>query len=142
MRSSFLSVVPSDLFHRDRGATFQGCLVFLLILATIAWLGFTFGEAGWNYLEVRQKTREALNWAVAGNPKTDREIIQKVIDNSREAEVFLTNRNIKVTHTAETLNITVSWERDVDLPFYTVPLDLTFTLSEIKRWYRGGLVVK
>lgn len=142
MRSTHLTGEGKNRPHRNRGATFQGCLLSILLVAALAWMGFTFGQAGWTYLDVRQKTREALNWAVAGNPKPDSTIIQKVIDNTREAGVELTSRNVKITHTSENLNITVAWLQEVELPFYTVPLNLKFTLSEIKRWYRGGLVVK
>jgi hypothetical protein len=125
-----------------RGAATGGCVLFIIGVAVLGYIGFKFGEAGWNYLEVRQKVREALNWAVAGAPKTEAEIIQKVIGNAREIGTEFSPDNIRIEQTPDILTIVVFWPEEVEFPYYTLPLNFKMSLSEVKRWHRGGLVVK
>ncbi len=125
-----------------RGAIQSGCLVFLVMVAVLGYLGFKFGEPCWEYIETRQKIREALNWAVANQEKPDTEILQKVLVKTEDTNVDIRQQNIKILHEGNLLTISVSWKREVALPRYTVPLHFRVTLSEEKRWGRGGLVIK
>ena len=83
-----------------------------------------------------------MTWAAAGNAKTEGDIVQKVITLVLAADVELKPRNIKVTHSGENLTIAASWTHDVEFPGYVYPLDFQVKLSEIKRWGRGGLVLR
>jgi len=125
-----------------RGAGAVGCLLFILIIGVLAYVGFKFGEAYWEYFEVRHKTREALNWAAAGKPKYDPDIVQQVIVNAKDVGVELFPRNIQIMHSTETLTIIVSWSQDVEFPYYTYPLQFKTTQTEEKRWHKGKLVIK
>ncbi len=127
---------------QNRGAVLSGCLLFLVIVAALGYVGYKIGEPCWEYLEVRQKTKEALNWAAAGQPKPEAEIIQKVIANNRETNVDIRERNVRIIPDQNLLIINVSWKREVPFPFYTLPLNFRVTLSEEKRWHRGGLIIK
>jgi hypothetical protein len=91
---------------------------------------------------VRQKIRETLNWAVAGQAKSDGEIFQKVVANVRQAGLELKPRDVKITHSGENLTISASWTREIEFPGYTLPLNFSVSLTEIKRWTRGGLIIK
>ena len=125
-----------------RGATAFGCLIFLILVAVLLYAGFKFGEAGWNYFEVKYKIREALNWAAAGKYKTEVEISQKVIARVAEAGIQLKPRNIKIQQTKDSLIISVAWERQVDFPYYSFPLNFDVTLTEEKRWEKGPLILR
>lgn len=125
-----------------RGVTTMGCLVFILIAGIIVYVGFKVGEAYWSFFEVRYKTQEALNWAVAGSPKTEAEITQRVIINTSEVGIELSPQNIQISQTEDTLTITVSWGREVEFPYYTLPLDFNTTQTGELRWYKGGIVIK
>lgn len=125
-----------------RGASSMGCLFFLLIAGVVGYVGFKVGEAYWNYFEVRQKTREVLNWAAASPPKTETEIMQRVIVKAVEVGVELSPRNIQIMQTPDTLTIIVSWSQEVEFPYYTLPLNFKTTQTEEKRWYKGGLIIK
>ena len=125
-----------------RGAATGGCLLFIIGIAVLGYIGFKFGDAYWNYLEVRQKAREALNWAVAGSPKAEIEILQKVIGNARDIGMEFSPDNIQIKQTTDTLTLIVSWVQEVDFPYYTFPLKFKLTLSEVKRWHKGGLILK
>jgi hypothetical protein len=124
------------------GASTMGCLVFILIAGVIVYVGLRVGEAYWSFFEVRHKTQEALNWAVAGSAKSEAEIMQKVITNVTEVGVALSSENIQITQTTDTLTITVSWGQEVEFPYYKLPLDFSTTQTEEKRWQKGGLVIK
>jgi hypothetical protein len=125
-----------------RGASTMGCLVFILIAGVVGFVGFKVGEAYWNFFEVRYKIQEALNWAVVRPPKSDPDITQRVIANAAEVGFQFSPENIKITHTADTLTIVVSWTQEVEFPYYTLPLSFTTTQTEEKRWDKGGLVIK
>ena len=131
-----------DFPSRHRGTTALGCLVFIILIAGIGYGGIKIGKAYWNYFELRQKTREALGWAVAGSPKPEGEIVNMVIAKASEVGVGLANRDIHIIQTSDTLTITISWIQPVEFPYYTLPLKHRVALTEIKRWYKGGLVVK
>ncbi len=131
----------SHLF-RNQGAGTLGCLFFLVLIAILGYVILKFGEAGWDYVQVRQKSKEAMNWAVSGKDKSHTEIVQKVIHNALEAGIELTPRNVHVKETTDMLIMTVSWVREIDFPYYTYPLKLSLTHTDVKRWRRGGLIIK
>jgi hypothetical protein len=127
---------------RNRGMATSGCLVLVIFIALLAYAGFKAGEAYWTYYQVREQVREVLTWAVAGQPKNEATIIQKVISDAGDVGVQVKPRNVRITQTAETLALTVSWVQVLQFPSYSYPLRMEVNLSEIKRWHRGGLVVK
>jgi hypothetical protein len=129
-------------FLSSQGAAFSGCLLFLVVIAVLGYAGFKIGEPCWEYLEMREKVREALNWAVAGAAKSDAEILQKILVKTENTNVDIRQQNIKIIHEAKLLTIAVSWKREVIFPGYTLPLRFRVSLSEEKRWSRGGLILK
>lgn len=126
----------------SRGGSLTGCLLFLLIAVILAFFGFKFGEAAWDYMNLRQKTKETLNWAVAEPPKTEMQIAQKVIANALDANIELNPKNVQIKQTSGSLTITVSWTRYVELHYYTYPWAFRISQTDIKRWGRGGLLIK
>ena len=126
----------------NRGGALSGCLVFVVIVAALGYVGFKFGEPCWEYLQVRQKTREALTWAAAGQAKPDAQILQKVLIQTEDINVDIRQQNVKIIHDPDLLTIRVSWKREVVFPMYTLPLNFHVTLSEQKRWVRGPLILK
>ena len=89
MRIFAKSFAQRSLLAQSRGRSAFGCLVFLIVIGAVGYVGFKFGEAGWEYMDVRQKVREALNWAVANNAKTDAEMVQRISKDVREAGLEL-----------------------------------------------------
>jgi len=142
MTGFFLHQKSRSRTRNDVGITTPGCLVLLILIVIVGFLGFKFGEAFWTYYQVREQVRQALTWTVAGGPKPEAEIVQRVISEVRSEEVQLTPRNVRITQTSDSLTLIVSWTQEVELPFYTYPIDFEVSLTEIKRWGRGGLVVK
>jgi hypothetical protein len=142
MKSAGKLSVRAGLLGNRRGASALGCLFFLVILGALGYVGFKVGTVYWDYFEARHKIREALNWAVAGQPKSDGEIAQKVIAFVRQTGLELKPKDIKIIHSGEELTVTASWKREVEFPGYTLPLNFSVSLTEIKRWTRGGLIIK
>jgi hypothetical protein len=122
--------------------TAMGCLVWLILISIVGFVGYKFGEAFWTYYQVREQVRQALTWTVAGSAKPEPAIVQKVISQVKAAEVTLTPRNIRIIQTSDSLTLLVTWTQEVEFPFYTYPLNFEVSLTEIKRWDRGGLVVR
>jgi hypothetical protein len=126
----------------SEGAAFSGCLLFLVIVGLLGYAGYKIGGPCWEYLEMREKVREALNWAVAGEAKPDAEILQKILGKTEDTNVDIRRQDIKIIHEATLLTIAVSWKREVIFPGYTLPLRFKVSLSEEKRWGRGGFILK
>ena len=136
------NLTPLTINNGPRGTTTLGCLIFLILAVVLSYVGFKFGEAFWNYFEVRYKVKEALNWAVAGKYKTQVQISEKVIVNVAETGVELKPRNIKIQQTKDSLIIYVFWERKVEFPHYSFPMKFNVTLTDEKRWEKGPLILK
>lgn len=111
-------------------------------MIVLGYLGFVFGEAYWSYYRVREKVRESLVWAVSAKPKTDQEITRQVIINALDVGVNLTPRNIRLSQSADTLTIRVIWVRELNLLFTFYDKSFEVSLTDVKRWQGGGLVVK
>lgn len=127
---------------RDRGMTALGCLVVLVFLAVLGFVGYKIGDAYWTYYQVREQVRQALTWAVAGQAKDEAAIVQKTITYVASTGLQLKSRNVRITQSPENLTLTVFWTHDLEFPYYTYPLDFEVRLSDVKRWGRGGLVVR
>ena len=126
----------------DRGLTAPGCLLLLILIAILGTVGYRVGEAYWSYYQVKEKVREVLIWAVAGHEKPEMDITQRVISGASEVGVSLKPRNVRIIQDAQNLTIIASWNHDLEFPFYTFPFGLEVKLTDVKRWRRGGLVIK
>jgi hypothetical protein len=142
MRNAPDSSMTGVILRRNRGGLSLGCLLVLVLLAGVGFVGFKVGEVYWNYFDVREKVREVLNWAVAGQVKSDLDILEKVVTSTREAGLEVPQRNIRISHSEGNLTIAVRWKREVVFPGYTLPLNFEVELTELKRWGRGGIIVK
>ena len=125
-----------------RGVTTPGCLVLLVLIVVLGYVGIKLGDAFWTYYNVREQIREAVIWAAAGQPKQDITVIQKTVEYAQNAGVKLYPRNIRVMHTTASLTIIAGWTHDLELFSFTYPLPFEVKLTEVKRWGRGGLVIK
>jgi hypothetical protein len=127
---------------RDRGLTAPGCLFLLILLAILGIVGYRVGEAYWSYYQVKEKVREVLTWAVAGGEKPEMDITRRVISGASEVGVSLKSRNVQIVQDARNLTIIASWNHELEFPFYSFPFGLQVKLTDVKRWGRGGLVIK
>ena len=134
--------IPISRLAQRRGASSLGCFLFLILVIVLGYVGFVFGEAYWSYYRVREKVREAITWAVADKPKTDQEIARRVVVNALDAGLKITARNIRLSHTADTITIRVVWLHDLNLLFSSYSKPFEVNLTEVKRWHGRGLVVK
>lgn len=142
MKGCALLRVNQGTVLSSRGGALSGCLLFIVLAGMLGYFGYKFGTAYWSYFEVRQKAREALSWAASGQMKSEGDMVQKIILNAHEVEVDLTPRNIQITQTSGAIIFIVSWVREVEFPYYTLPLKFKTTLTEQKRWGRGGFIIK
>ncbi len=126
----------------ERGLTAPGCLFLLIFLAIVGTVGYRVAEAYWDYYQVKEKVREVLTWAVAGNEKPEMDIVQRVISGASEVGVTLKPGNVRTTQDSQNLTIIASWNHDMEFLFYTFPFPLQVKLTDVKRWGRGGLVIK
>jgi len=143
MKGTTLLIRRKDIALGHRGISTSGCLVFLILLILLGFVGLKVGQGFWNYYNVREQVRDSLVWAVGSmQPKSEAEITQRVITNASGVGVQLSPRNIRISQTPQSLTITARWTEELEFPYYTYPLNFEVNLTEVKRWGRGGLVVK
>jgi hypothetical protein len=122
--------------------TTLGCLLTMVLLLVFGYIGYKLGFAYWDQYQVKEKVRETLTWAVAGQAKYEGEITKRLIASVKDAGLIINPENVRITQTTETMTIKVFWTREIEFPVYSLPLNFEVTLTEIKRWGRGGLVIK
>jgi len=143
MKGSLLSGERKEPAERSRGRTTPGCLGFLVLLAVLGFVGYTFGAAYYEYYQVREQVRGVITWTVSGNPKHEADVVKRVITRvADEVGIGLTPKNIRVTQTGNRLTLSVFWVQDLDFLVYTYPMDFTVSLTEPLRWGGRGLVIK
>ena len=142
IKSVFFPSKPKEIDLCPKGFANTGCTVTIILIILLGLVGYKVGGAYWDYYEAREKVRDALTWAVAGQEKPEMEIVNRVIVNVDEVGIKLTPRNIRVVQSSSSLTINASWSREIDFLLFTFPLNFQINLTEIKRWGRGGLVVK
>lgn len=118
---------------RYLGAVSFGCLLFLLIMIGLGYVGLKVGAVYWKYFEAREKIRETVTWAATGDPKPEEEIIKRVITKAREVELELSVDDIRVQKRANTLTVIVNWVEEVEFPYYTLPLRMNVTVVKERR---------
>jgi len=121
-----------------RGSISSGCLLFLLLMIALGYVGLKVGAAYWSYFEAREKIREALVWAAAGQPKSEEEIVGRIIAKAREVEVELSSQDIRLKQGSDTLTANVTWVEDVEFPYYTLPLRFKVSVTKERRWPKVG----
>jgi hypothetical protein len=139
------SVLPGGgkaALQKQSGMSAPGCLFTILLIFLLGFGAYKVGEAYWIKYQVREQVREILIWAAAGQAKNDMDIVQKVITGVSETGVQLSPRNVKITQDTNNLTIAVHWTQDLDFSYFIYPLPLEVNLTEVKRWGRGGLLIK
>ena len=122
---------------RWRGGVSLGCLLFTLLVIALGYGGLQFGTAYLKYFEVREQIRDILNWAAAGELKSEEEIKKRVVAKALEVDVELSFQDVQVKRGASTLSIQAAWIHDVEFPYYTLPLRFKVNLTKERRGFRG-----
>lgn len=124
----------------DRGITFVTVLVFLGIIAAVAWFA-TYGPAYWENFEVRRVLREAANLSYReGDDRAIRAFVfrelhhvfdQKVEENGRvltEMRIDVEEDDLRIERTQipPAVNIWLTYSRDVEVPLLHKQRRVTF----------------
>ncbi|MFQ5989834.1 MAG: hypothetical protein ACE5K9_07965 [Candidatus Methylomirabilales bacterium] len=106
-------------------------LLFLLLLAALAYVGNQLVAAYVDYLELRETVRLVVR-DIALRPQWGAdEGLERILAKARELELPLSERQVDVTDDGETVVARVRWEEPVGVGDYTIPFPF-----EIEESYR------
>jgi hypothetical protein len=102
------------LFSESEGKGLIGCMLSIVLLALIVFLGITLGPIYYNNLNFESDVKTEVSRA--GARSIDNEaIIKDTLDLARRNEITLTRQNIKVERFAGQLHIKINYSVPVDL---------------------------
>jgi hypothetical protein len=109
-----------------------GCLIWLLILWGVLFVGYKFGTAQWAYLSFKEDVQE-----IARGAASDRHLNVEVLKNEiiRRGEILgisIAAEDITIEDRENDITINVYWEVDFKFPFYTYYKDYSITTTKRK----------
>jgi hypothetical protein len=109
------------LFSESEGKGLIGCMLSIVLLAMIVFLGITLGPVYYNNLNFESDVKTEVSRA--GARFIDNEaLVKNIIDLARRNEIRLTRQNIKVERFAGQVHIKIN---------YSVPVDLLATERDL-----------
>jgi hypothetical protein len=108
-----------------RGEGRLGAYLTLLILLAGIYAGIKLVPPYWTYLGMQQPVKEAA--LLASRPNGEALALQKIVTAGKEYDLELTEEQIEITITAETLTLRVTWEEPVE--FFRYRKVLRFTVE-------------
>ncbi|HEY7460493.1 MAG TPA: hypothetical protein VIC59_01285 [Gemmatimonadota bacterium] len=111
---------------RQRGAGPVGCLLRLILLGAVLYVGFQFAAPhvqAWRFEDAMKAQAEAAE------VNSDQEIRAALLRAAHELQVPLDTRALQVTRARGRIEITAEWTRDVVLPKYRRVLHFQRSIS-------------
>jgi hypothetical protein len=120
------------MWKNNRGSGKLGCLIWLIILVVVLFVGYKFGSAQWAYLSMREDIHEIAKSAAHERTLNVEVIQQEVITLGENLGISIAAEDIKIEDRGSEVTIDVSWEVAFDFPFYTYYQDYSVTSTQRK----------
>ncbi|MCK7467829.1 MAG: hypothetical protein MZU91_06720 [Desulfosudis oleivorans] len=115
-----------------RGSGKTGCLIWLIILGAVFYVGYKFGAAQWAYLNMREDIHEIAKAAASQRTLNVEGIQQEVINLGEKLGISIAAEDIKIQDEENKTTIEVYWEVALEFPFYTYYQDYTVVSTQRK----------
>jgi hypothetical protein len=102
-----------------RGSGKTGCLIWLIILGAIFYVGYKFGAAQWAYLNMKEDIHEITKAAASQRTLNVEGIQQEVINLGEKLGISIAAEDIIIQNEKSRTTIEVYWEVALEFPFYT-----------------------
>jgi hypothetical protein len=102
------------LFSESEGKGLIGCMLSIVLLAMIIFLGITLGPIYYNNLNLESDLKTEVSRAGARSYDNEA-MIKDILDLARRNEIRLTRQNIKVERFAGQVHIKINYSVPVDL---------------------------
>jgi hypothetical protein len=113
----------SKRLRMQKGAGVIGCIFFILILIAILDVAFQFSRPYIKHSMMKSKMEDLVKWSLE-NPHHDNAFITKsVLNVAKELSIDLSPEDIEVERDRERARISVYWEDEITLPYYTKHLE-------------------
>lgn len=115
----------------DGGKGAIGCIVFIIILVAGLYAAFQFSRPYIKRSMMDGKLDHLTAWSLE-NPHYDNKfVITSILNAAKELSIDLDPENIGLERTKEDITITVYWEDDINLPYYSKHLE--FEIEKTKK---------
>ena len=102
-----------------RGSSNLGCLIWLLIMGAVFYVGYKFTSAQWAYLTMKEDIHEVARIAASEHTLNIEHIQQEVEGRGEKLGIAISPEDIRLEESETSVTINVSWEVAIDFPFYT-----------------------
>jgi hypothetical protein len=115
------------------GSSKIGCLIWLVILWGVLFVGYKFGTAQWAYLSMKEDVQEIARGAAASPRGLNVEAIQnEVIRRGEILGISISPEDIRIEDKENEITLDVYWEVEFKFPFYTYYEDYSITTTKRK----------
>jgi hypothetical protein len=115
-----------------RGSGKTGCLIWLIILGALLYVGYKFGAAQWAYLNMKEDIHEIAKTAASQRSLNVEAIQQAVITLGEKIGISIAAEDITIQDEQDKTTIEVYWEVAIEFPFYTFYQDYTVISTQRK----------
>jgi len=115
-----------------RGSGKTGCLIWLIILGAIFYVGYKFGEAQWAYLNMKEDIHEITKAAASQRTLNVEGIQQEVINLGEKLGISIAAEDIIIQDEKSRTTIEVYWEVALEFPYYTYYQDYSVVSTQQK----------
>lgn len=115
-----------------RGSGKTGCLIWLIILGAIFYVGYKFGAAQWAYLNMKEDIHEIAKAAATQRTLNVEGIQQEVINLGEKLGISIAAEDIIIQDEKSQTTIEVYWEVFFEFPFYTFYKDYSIVATHPK----------
>ena len=103
-----------------RGEFKLGFLVYVLIIAAIIYAGYKWGEAKWNYENMKEEITEISKFWVTQKTMNNALIKKSIIDKGEKIGITIYEDDIEITlKEGGVLTMDVYWDTPIKFPGYT-----------------------
>ncbi len=111
-----------------------GCLIYLLILGLIVYVGFCWGKSQWNFESMKEVANETVKFAVEQREINYEMIKQTLLEKAKEIDITVYEEDIEISENESSLTIDVYWDTPIAFPGYTYYLEHHLRKTRQKRY--------
>ena len=115
----------------SHGESKLGCLILLIIVAGIIYVGFQWGEAQWNQETMKDNIERYCQFVASQKNADMGKVKEALIKGAEEAGIDLYEEDIDIKINELNATISVYWEAQIKLPGYIYYLE--YTVKKRKR---------
>jgi len=118
----------------NRGESKIGCIITLVIVAAIIYVGYKVGEAKWDYESMKEKVTEMTKFVAATKTPNLTLTKKSILDAADDLGIDLYEEDIEILIEKGYVTIDVYWDTPISVPGYTYYLEHSVSRTQKLRY--------